>query len=491
MAAKTFAWLARWPKKLAWRELAPLYALLVLATLIRLPLMLFPGYWHDLASYVTWGNELVTGGFSQLYAVRYTATTFPGVGNPGGAAGLAVAYPPGTPYLFGGVVLLYNLILAPITHTPLTELVNQSGVGPFFAKLVLLAADLATTVLLYHEARKRHSQRFAWLAAASFALSPAVLYDGAVWGQTDTLLMFPVLIAIFALLSKRYSLAGGGLAVAMLIKPQAAIFIPLVMLYLWRWARREDFIRFTAILAGILLLFLLPLMIPHFELFNMVYNMRAVAQNDNFPITLDAFNFWWLTGLHAHSMGSTLLGIRIGLVADALFVAVTLINGVLIWRHQEAAYLCFGLAMEAFGFFMFMGGQLERYLFPFIPLMLATLIVSGRTHAGRLQLIYIAGSALCALNMVASIGSALKGVSPVLPYVNWPPLSDFIASGYSRVSFALAAYLVAAFAYGMWVYLSGRFTPLASETTPRNQLKTQERLLAAAPGTRPRANARR
>ncbi|HEX8729317.1 MAG TPA: glycosyltransferase 87 family protein, partial [Ktedonobacterales bacterium] len=386
-----------------------------------------------------------------------------------GAAGLAVAYPPGTPYLFGGVVLLYNLILAPITHTPLTELVNQSGVGPFFAKLVLLAADLATTVLLYHEARKRHSQRFAWLAAASFALSPAVLYDGAVWGQTDTLLMFPVLIAIFALLSKRYSLAGGGLAVAMLIKPQAAIFIPLVMLYLWRWARREDFIRFTAILAGILLLFLLPLMIPHFELFNMVYNMRAVAQNDNFPITLDAFNFWWLTGLHAHSMGSTLLGIRIGLVADALFVAVTLINGVLIWRHQEAAYLCFGLAMEAFGFFMFMGGQLERYLFPFIPLMLATLIASQRKSSLRLLNLYVTGTALCMLNMMVSIAAALVGVSPILPYVGLPLIGNLMASLFGILDIPVAASLAVTYGYAMWIYLGGRFEPLAEEVSSRSQ----------------------
>jgi hypothetical protein len=309
-----------------------------------------------------------------------------------------------------------------------------------------------------------------------------VLYDGAVWGQTDALVMLPVLIAVFAILSRRSTLAGACLAAAMLLKAQTVIFIPLALLYLWRWASRKEFVRFALAFAGTTFVLLLPIMIPRFEILEMLYNVRAVSLNDNFPITLDAFNFWWVTGLHAHSMGSTLLGIRIGLIADTLFGVVTLVNGMLIWRHREPAYLCFGLAMETFGFFMFMGGQLERYLFPFIPLMLATLIVSSRKAPGRLQLIYIAGSGLCALNMIASIGSALKGVSPVFPYVYWPPLSDFIASGYSRISFSLAAYLVAAFAYAMWVYLSGRFTPLASENTPGSQINTQQSMLAVAQG---------
>jgi hypothetical protein len=46
----------------------------------------------------------------------------------------------------------------------------------------------------------------------------------------------------------------------------------------------------------------------------------------------------------------------------------------------------------------------------------------------------------------------------------------------------LAAYLVAAFAYAMWVYLSGRFTPLASENTPGSQINTQQSMLAVAQG---------
>lgn len=473
--ATTFARLTRWPKKLARRELAPLCALLVLATCVRLPFMPFPGYWHDLASYVTWGNELVSHGFSQLYANRVTTNVFPGSDHPGGSVSLAISYPPGMPYLFAGVVVLYDLLLAPFAHAPLTELVVQWGIGPFISKLVLLAADLASTALLYHEARKRHSQRFAWLAAASFAFSPAVLYNGVIWGQTDALAMLPVLVAVFATLSERYTLAGASLVIALFIKPQTAIVIPLVLLYLWRWADRQAFIRCAVSLLAAALLLLLPIMIPRFQLFDMIYNMRAVALNDHFAISQDAFNFWWLTNLHARSMGSLLLGIRIGFVADALFGVVTLIIALQIWRHREPAYLSFSLAMEAFGFFVFMGGQLERYLFPFIPLMLATLIVSQRKSSDHLLVLYVAGTAYCLLNMLVSIGAVLANVSPIVPYVNLPPLTIFLRSYFGQLGFAIAAYVVVTFGHAMWIYLSGRFEPLVEGASSRTELGARSR----------------
>lgn len=471
------SWLTRVSKGFFRRERTMFVALLVIATAIRLPPMFFPGYWHDLGSYVNWGTELVSNGFSNLYAVGASTATFPGASTPGGAILAAINYPPGTPYLFGVVVLLYNHTVAPITLAPLTALVNQNGIGPFIAKLPLLVADLATIMLLYHEARKRRSQRFAWLAAASFAFSPAVLYDGVVWGQTDALVALPVLLALFAILSKRYALGGVSLALAALIKPQPVIFIPLVLLYLWRWTRREDFIRFTAALLGTALLALLPLMVPRFQLFDMLYNMRAMSLSDNFVVTQDAFNFWWLTGLHAHRLGSTLLGVKIAFVADALFGVVMLVIGVQMWRREHPAYLCFGLALEVFGFFMFMGGQLERYLFLFIPLMLATLIVSERKSSDRLMALYVAGTALCLLNMLVSIGAALAGVSPMIPYVTSQSLSAFIVTYFGDISFAIAAYLLATFAYAMHTYLAGRFAPLTA--SPRGQPSAQEAIRAS------------
>ncbi|MGH2505371.1 MAG: hypothetical protein ACRDID_22905, partial [Ktedonobacterales bacterium] len=194
-------------------------------------------------------------------------------------------------------------------------------------------------------------------------------------------------------------------------------------------------------------------------------NIHAMSYSDRFPISIDAYNFWWLTNLHARSMGSSLLGVSIDLVAETLFGVTTVTLAVQIWRHFEPAYLCFGLAMETFGFFMFMGGQLERYLFPFIPLMLATVIVSERKGSDRLLTLYVTGTALCWLNMLISIGANLAGVSPIFPYMSFQPLSDFLATYFGFLGFAVAAYLMATFSYALWIYLAGRFTPLTVEAT--------------------------
>src|SRR5262249_39090597 len=157
-------------------------ALLAGAALFRLPLMTFHGYYSDLATYVRWG-ERANQGLAALYASS-TSTTggFPrGPGGFGGFPAIAINYPPGTPYLFGALVFLYNHFLYPVYQTSLSALVTQDGPGPFIAKLPLLLADLAMIFLLYWQARKRHSMLFALILAGSFALSPALLYNGAIW----------------------------------------------------------------------------------------------------------------------------------------------------------------------------------------------------------------------------------------------------------------------------------------------------------------------
>jgi hypothetical protein len=95
--------------------------------------------------------------------------------------------------------------------------------------------------------------------------------------------------------------------------------------------------------------------------------------------------------------------------------------------------------------------------------MLATLIVSKRKGSDRLLVLYVTGTTLCALNMLISIGANLANVSPIFPYISSQPLSDFLASYFGFLGFAVAAYLMATFAYALWIYLAGRFMPLTVE----------------------------
>jgi hypothetical protein len=444
------------------REGALVALLLVAALAIRLPLMTFTGYYADLATYIRWG-ERVNQDFFNIYTSVPSVTQggFPG-GPRGGASG-GINYPPGTPYLFGAVVYLYNLFASGAGGSPaapLDTLVRASGVGPFIAKIPLLLADLASIALLYAQARKRHSERFALLASASYAFSPALLYNGAVWGQTDWLVALPVLGALFAVVSERYALGGVCLALAVLIKPQPAIFAPLALLYLWRWARREQFLAFTG--AGLLtgLVFLLPVVYPHFQLLDMLRNMQAESYNDTLRLSSDAFNFWWLLGYSQLPIGTTVFGITAGQLGDLLFGAVTVLCGVQVWHHREPIYLFFGLSVQIFGFFMFMGGQHERYLFLFIPLMLASLIIARREESQHLINLYIAGTALCFLNMVVGVGGGRFASGQVIPFLNVQPLTNLVSSDFATLAMLLAFLHLGVFLYAAHTYLNGRFVAL-------------------------------
>src|SRR5215813_5597583 len=189
--------------------------------------MTFHGYYADLSTYIRWG-ETVTQHFTDLYTTNTQGSIgfpngngggfsgggnggnggfpggpgggFPGRDNggfPGGMFNGYINYPPAIPYLFGAMVFLYTQFLQPLSHTSLEALASSNGIGPFLAKIPLLLVDLAAFVYLYLQARKRHSATFALLASASFAFSPALLYNGVIWGQTDGFVSFPLLIAVF------------------------------------------------------------------------------------------------------------------------------------------------------------------------------------------------------------------------------------------------------------------------------------------------------
>ncbi len=335
----------------------------------------------------------------------------------------------------------------------LETLAATNGIGPLLAKIPLLLVDIAAFVYAYVQGRKRHSARFALLVSAAFAFSPALLYNGVIWGQTDGFVSFPLLVALFALISESYILAGVSLALAVLLKPQPIIFVPLFLLYLVRWTDWKRFSRFAA--AGLLtvLLFLLPILVPHFQLFDMLKNMQAESYNDTSLLTSNAFNFWWLLGYAHQTLAATFLGVKSGTVGAMLFVAVTLVSGIQMWRHRQPIYLALGLAVQAFGFFLFMGGQHERYLFLFIPLIFASLILAQPKHRPHLIALCVLGTLLCLLNMIIGVGGGSFANSQAIPFLSLPSLNGYLSANFDALGRWLALLHLGAFLYLLSLYL--------------------------------------
>ena len=118
-------------------------------------------------------------------------------------------YPPLTIYIFGAVDLLYYGIghLVGFSNAQLAApLSTPFAVLWFMAKLPIIAANLGSSWLIYRLARPATSARFALFATLAYAVAPSMILDGAIWGQTDGVPIFFLLLALS--LSRRATSSG-------------------------------------------------------------------------------------------------------------------------------------------------------------------------------------------------------------------------------------------------------------------------------------------
>lgn len=131
-------------------------------------------------------------------------------------------YPPGYMLLLWPVGLLLRLVM-PLGNQALNLLV---------LKLVPLICDMITATVLYRYGKKHIKPIYAVMVAALYAFNPAVLINGAVWGQVDSVLaMLLVLCAVFAM-EERWHIALPIYFVSILVKPQALLFAPIAGIWL-------------------------------------------------------------------------------------------------------------------------------------------------------------------------------------------------------------------------------------------------------------------
>ena len=131
-------------------------------------------------------------------------------------------YPPGYMLLLWPVGWLLRLAM-PLGNQALNLLI---------LKLVPLICDMVTAIVLYRYGKKHIKPIYAVIVAALYAFNPAVLINGAVWGQVDSVLaMLLVLCAIFAM-DERWHIALPIYFVSILVKPQALLFAPIAGIWL-------------------------------------------------------------------------------------------------------------------------------------------------------------------------------------------------------------------------------------------------------------------
>ncbi len=188
-----------------------LFTLVLFGGLIRLLAAYNEVHYFDLPYYFTWSEEVVDHGIFSAYQ------NLLGIG----ISNNELDYPP--------------LFLFPLYITGL--LMKIPGVSDFapYSMLVIkmwqILFDLATIILIYYVLR-RQNKLLALAGAAIWAINPAIIFNSSYWGQTDSMMIFMLLLSFFTLEQKRPLLATFFFALACLLKFQCAYFFPVFLLFL-------------------------------------------------------------------------------------------------------------------------------------------------------------------------------------------------------------------------------------------------------------------
>lgn len=141
-------------------------------------------------------------------------------------------------------------------------------------KGLMVAAYLGTVVLLYATLGKVQP-RYQLAGTLIFAWNPLVLFEFAGSGHNDIVMLFFVMLAVWLLVNRRFSLSLLALTAASLIKIVPVFVLPFFLVYIWkevlqREKRKEEGGAVTGLHLPIL-----GLHIPQYALQSTIYNLKS------------------------------------------------------------------------------------------------------------------------------------------------------------------------------------------------------------------------
>jgi Gpi18-like mannosyltransferase len=382
----------QWARGKEWRGLI---AVLGGALLIRLLLAPYHGFVIDLQDYVTWGL-LVDHHFLHIYSLSSGAPVY-----------ALPNYPPLAMYLYGLMTGLY-FGAAQLVGVHASSQVANAPLLSAWIKLPAILADVGAVWVLYRLARSAFSERKALLVTSSYAFSPAIVFDGAFWGETDALPLLPLLLALLFAARRRGIWAGVLFGVAIMLKPQPIIFAPLLLLYLWRWAGWRQAAYAVTALSLVSLICCAPYLLPpRPEMLALYQNTSIWAQVGH--ASDGAFNLWWLLGSERSAAAAYLGPLSPTSIGYAFFLVIELLALIGVWQDGSQQRLFLGAALVALAFFVVMPLQHERYLYP----SLALFLIAGCSQKRNLWVYAVASiTAFCNMVIVLVINSPDFAVHP-------------------------------------------------------------------------------
>lgn len=342
------------------------------------------GYKNDIALFYYWANNVFNDGITQFYNLD-----------------IFVDYPPGYIYVLYGLGLLIDLF-----HV-------QSGsiAYLFILKLPIIIVDLLFAYVLYSLAKKHLSFSLLVGVLSLFLFNPWTLVNGAVWGQID--IIFSCILVLSLLSFTKENTVKGSLfyALAALIKPQAFIFMPILLVYLvYRKSIKHWFI---CVIIGFssFLLMALPFFGHEGGISKLISLYRGTLSSYPYA-SLNTYNSYTLFGYNWVKIDERIYTIPIeliSLIAIAMTVILIFYYSIKMVKTKSTYFYLSSVTIASV--YLFVAKMHERYIFPLLVCLLIAYVFEKNKHY---VFVIVGYSITTTINLLAVLN--IQSVTYTIPY---------------------------------------------------------------------------
>lgn len=350
-----------------------IWVVLILGFIVRIiAAVSYRGHETDMNCFSGWSDMLFNNGLSQFYLSEGFHD-----------------YPPGYVYIMyvlGAIKSIFRL---------------DGPVWWAVLKLPSIIADLGMGYLAYAITKKSYSQKAGAIVSAFIVFNPAVIFNSCIWGQVDSVLAIFCALAVYFIAEKRAVASFFAFAAAILIKPQAIFFAPVIAFGVIeeifistedesgdRWVLCSPFpakkliktvLWALAAVAAVFVLFM-PFGTNPLHGIEVILKQYIETVGQYNYATINAFNLYGAIG-----QNWTGLSVVTSVIGYLLMAAVVVFAGVLFFKKsgKEKYYLV--SAILIFGIYMLAPKMHERYAFPGIFMLI---MLVGASPAGKNFMFY-------------------------------------------------------------------------------------------------------
>ncbi|MDP4145258.1 MAG: glycosyltransferase family 39 protein [Bacillota bacterium] len=332
----------------------------------------------DINCFKAWANVAATNGLGEFYRSK-----------------MFVDYPPGYIYILYFIGKIQKIF----------ALSWDSGTMLLILKLPAIIADLACSYIIYLLSKKKLQSGISLLLCLFYSLNPAVIFNSAVWGQIDGFFTLFIVLMLLYTVEKRLIAASLTFVIALLIKPQALIFTPILLFAFWE---KKD-LKLFAKCIGYSFIFLVVLILPYSLKQHPTWIIeRYVSTLSSYPYSsLNAFNLYCFFGDNCIP-DTTKFFFMPYKIWGMLFIVFTVAFSAYVFLKSKLKFKLTYIALFIITSVFILSTKMhERYMFPAIMLSILWYIFSRDRRA-----IYVSAvlSLTNFINVAAVYNSAQHGV---------------------------------------------------------------------------------